>query len=181
MKSISLEISFMVDWISRRKRPAAYILDGPIVYNLRSLILVKFMSMFVSNTTGVKVNTFCCHLPLSPTTHPGIPKPKNFFKCTFLVVQKFLLCPKKLVWLPKKCLGRRGEVPFGKEEDFHLALYCLISTWISYCLTYLRSLEPTLIIVSRANVQTKLPLSRCLPTNNIYYKVSNVFTGLKVT
>ena len=83
--------------------------------------------------------------------------------------------------IAKKKLGRRGEVPFGKEEDFHLALYCLISTWISYCLTYLRSLEPTLIIVSRANVQTKLPLSRCLPTNNIYYKVSNVFTGLKVT
>ena len=181
MKSISLEISFMVDWISRRKRPAAYILDGPIVYNLRSLILVKFMSMFVSNTTGVKVNTFL--LPFTIITdHPsGNPKAKKLFKCTFLVVQKFLLCPKKLVWLPKKCLGRRGEVPFGKEEDFHLALYCLISTWISYCLTYLRSLEPTLIIVSRANVQTKLPLSRCLPTNNIYYKVSNVFTGLKVT
>ena len=120
MKSISLEISFMVDWISRRKRPAAFILDGPIVYNLRSLILVKFMSMFVSNTTGVKVNTFCCHLPLSPTTHPGIPKPKNFLNVHFLLSKSFFSVPKS--WYDCQKNVWEGEEKFLLEKK-------KISTW----------------------------------------------------
>ena len=114
----------MVDRISRRK------LDGPITYNLRSLILVKFTSMFVCNTTGVKVNTFRCRLPLPLTTHPGIPKPKDFLNVYFFFSESHFCIPKIGV-IPKRNLGRTGEVSFGKEEDFHLDLYCLISTWIS--------------------------------------------------
>jgi len=65
------------------------------------------------------------------TDHPsGNPKAKNFLTVSFSLFKSSFSVPKIGV-IPKKCLGMAGEVPFGKEEDFHLDFNYLISTWIS--------------------------------------------------
>jgi len=129
----------------------------------RSLILVKFMSMFVCNTTGVKVNNFCCHLPLSQNTHLWIPQPKNFWDEHYFHPKVTSLS--KMWDNFQQIFGIQEKFLLKRKEDFNiwdLTIYWIYIVW------------PTSVLLNwpinvwHTYVQTKLPFSRCLPTTTIF-------------
>ena len=116
------------------------------------------------------------------TDHPSVsPKAKELLKWIFLFCLKVTSLSKKWDNSRRNSGNNTNEVSF--EEKRFQPVGSVTFYWIYICLTYLCSLELThycMMTLSKCS-KNQVAIVKFFTNHNIYDKVSNVFTGFKVT
>ena len=141
--------------------------------------------MFICNTsttTGVsKSILFCCHLPLYHRPPICESQSQRTFEMNISFCLKVTSLSKKWDNSRRNSGNNTNEVSF--EEKRFQPVGSVTFYWIYICLTYLCSLELThycMMTLSKCS-KNQVAIVEFFTNHNIYDKVSNVFTGFKVT